>query len=176
MKLSIGGALRALRLREEVKRMKFVMEVNMNAPSFDNHPEQQMYNILQNVCAMLIDGLVYRDLRDEDGFVVGKWNIVLDEELDKEKMLEKSDYQKAVWAQTACNLSGIVFEFSELMKKICNESNKYGHGTDWKNQHPICRLFAEQIQHLTSKTDYFDAYSECEKGAGNDKSMSKENR
>jgi hypothetical protein len=76
--------------------------------------------------------------------------------------LSPQDYKDAVFTQTACNLSGIVFSFAKVMQKICNEANAQGHGTDWKNQHSICRLYAEQIAFLTSGKDWHEAYNECE--------------
>jgi hypothetical protein len=75
-------------------------------------------------------------------------------------MIEKKDYQDALHAQSACNLSGIVHSFSETLTRIWEEANENGKGTDWVNKHPICILFAEQISHL-AKGDYFDAYKVC---------------
>jgi len=77
--------------------------------------------------------------------------------------LTKNDYQKALDSQTACNLSGIVFSFAEIMKRICNEDRNLNEGTEWRNKHPICRLFAEQIIHLTGNdTDsWFAAFKKC---------------
>jgi hypothetical protein len=82
-------------------------------------------------------------------------------------MLEKRDYQEAVLAQGACNLSGIVHSFSEILSKIWDEAHEEKKGTDWVNNHPISVLFAEQITHLANagKRDYFEAYKICtEKG------------
>jgi len=76
--------------------------------------------------------------------------------------LTKDDYKLAIDVQSACNLSGVVFSFSRVMNKICKEAEKNKHGTDWKNNHPICRLFAEQIYHLTREKDYFEAHNECD--------------
>ena len=76
--------------------------------------------------------------------------------------IKKEDYQAALHSQSACNLSGVVFSFAQIMQRICDEANEKGEGTDWKNLHPICRLFAEQIMHLTGKTDYFEASKICE--------------
>ena len=89
--------------------------------------------------------------------------------MDKNKVdsgLQKSDFEFAIHSQSACNLSGIVFHFAETMHRIINEAKKNGHGTDWRNSHPICRLYAEQIYHLTRKTDWQKAYDECEEMAG----------
>ena len=93
---------------------------------------------------------------------------------DKE-MLTPNDYQSAIDSQSACNLSGIVFSFARVMQKICNEASTNGHGTDWKNKHPIAVMYAEQISHLTGvgdtyKTsdddmDYLKASDECERMA-----------
>lgn len=75
---------------------------------------------------------------------------------DKE-MLTAQDYQYALDSQTACNLSGIVHQFSRILHKLWNEAQAKGHGTDWVNQHPISRLYAEQIFFLASKKDYSEA-------------------
>lgn len=74
---------------------------------------------------------------------------------------ESRDYHNALLVQSACNLSGVVFDFSRIMQKICNQSTKEALGTDWKNHHPICRLFAEQIMHLTSEREYSEAFKIC---------------
>ena len=77
-------------------------------------------------------------------------------------MIEKRDYQNALFAQSACNLSGIVHSFSDIFGRIREEADKQGQGTDFINQHPICVLFAEQIKHLTLGThDYFNAHKIC---------------
>lgn len=82
------------------------------------------------------------------------------------EFLTPTDYERVLHSQDACNLSGIVFEFSRAMKKICNEANRDGRGTEWKNTHPISRLYAEQIMHLTSAKDWNEAYNECKKNSG----------
>lgn len=78
-------------------------------------------------------------------------------------MLEKIDYQNALSSQSACNLSGIVHSFSEILPKIWDEAREKGEGTDWVNNHPISVLFAEQITHLANNgnQDYFAAYKTC---------------
>jgi hypothetical protein len=75
--------------------------------------------------------------------------------------LTAKDYQTALDVQSACNLSGVVFSFAHIMEKICEDVK----GTDDRNNHAICRLFAEQIMFLTSSKDYMDAYNECEQKA-----------
>ncbi len=84
---------------------------------------------------------------------------------DTTEGLTAHDYQMAVYAQSACNLSGIDFEFARVMDKICTDAQRHGHGTEWKNTHPICRLYAEQIIHLAGGTDgesWRQAYRESE--------------
>ena len=62
-------------------------------------------------------------------------------------MIDKRFWQMALDVQCACNLSGVVFSFVEAMRAICDEAALQGKGTDWKNEHPICVLFATQIGH-----------------------------
>ncbi len=66
-------------------------------------------------------------------------------------------YDDALAVQSACNLSGVVQSFATHIRKIVKE----GKGTDYVNNHPVSRLFAEQISHLTRNKDYSDAYKEC---------------
>jgi len=87
--------------------------------------------------------------------------------------IKPDDYDKALQAQSACNLSGVVFSFAEIMQRICDQGREEGHGSDWRNKHPICRLFAEQIAHLsgagtpmsTIAPSYSKAYDACLAGA-----------
>lgn len=83
-----------------------------------------------------------------------------------DEYLTERDYQNAVCSQNACNLSGIVFEFARVMQKICNEAQREGHGTKWRNNHPIARLYAEQITHLTGGRDWKEAFVACHKNIG----------
>jgi len=88
---------------------------------------------------------------------------------DKE-MLTPNDYQSAIDSQSACNLSGIVFSFARVMQKICNEASVHGHGTEWKNKHPIAVMYAEQIKWLAGDSNggpraYTEASDECERMA-----------
>lgn len=69
------------------------------------------------------------------------------------QIVEPKDYQLAIDVQNGCNLSGVVFSFQLIMKKICNESNNLGFGTDWKNTHPISILFIDKMQDLTLKSN-----------------------
>lgn len=75
--------------------------------------------------------------------------------------------QWALDAQNACNLSGIVRSFARITDVLWEHARAGGHGTTWVNTHPISRLFAEQIAHLTKTGDdavtYCAAYEACER-------------
>lgn len=81
------------------------------------------------------------------------------------QLLSPEDYKDAIFVQSACNLSGLVHGFSRVMSRINAEARTLGKGTDWINNHPICRLYAEQVYHLTRNTAYHTAYDECEERA-----------
>lgn len=75
------------------------------------------------------------------------------------------DYEMALESQSACNLSGIVKSLALVMDRIWEEARAAGQGTEWVNTHCICRLYAEQIYHLSSgnkDTSYGDAYNAVE--------------
>jgi len=79
-------------------------------------------------------------------------------------MLTKRHFQQALDSQSTCNLSGIVNSLNETMTHIWEEARANGHGTEWVNKHPICRLYAEQISFLAgSDTDsYMKASNDIE--------------
>ena len=54
----------------------------------------------------------------------------------------------ALFAQNACNLSGIVYAYADAMRAICEASRLTGSGTMVRNKHPIAQLFAVQVAHL----------------------------
>lgn len=81
-------------------------------------------------------------------------------------VLSRKDYQTALDIQDACNLSGVVFTFAKIMKRLCNTANLEGHGTDWKNTHPIVQLFCDKLADLAQVRDftaYIKATGEVEK-------------
>ena len=53
--------------------------------------------------------------------------------------------QESLNVQNACNLSGVVHGFSRAMTDLCEHVS----GTDAKNNHPICILWADKIAQLT---------------------------
>lgn len=60
-------------------------------------------------------------------------------ESERENGLGPNDYYQAILVQNACNLCGVVQSFAEILPRIKTDS------TAARNEHPICRLFAEQI-------------------------------
>jgi len=57
--------------------------------------------------------------------------------------------RKAIEVQDACNLSAVVHSMDETMSDLWAMARALGKGTDWVNNHPICRLYASKIAHLT---------------------------
>jgi hypothetical protein len=77
-------------------------------------------------------------------------------------MTMKSAAQTAIDVQSACNLSGVARSFAEITAFL----RESGLDTPTTNTHPICRLFAEQISHLThagmgDAESYSRAYDAC---------------
>ena len=83
-----------------------------------------------------------------------------------DERLSPKDYQDAVFAQNACNLSGIVHTFSRVMNKIWVEARATGNdNTDWVNTHPIAVLYASKVGSLANSEDlqsYSEAHDACE--------------
>ena len=55
----------------------------------------------------------------------------------------------AIQAQDACNLSAVVHSMDETMSDLWAMARATDKGTDWVNNHPVCRLYASKIAHLT---------------------------
>ena len=80
--------------------------------------------------------------------------------------ITQKDYADAIAVQDACNLSGVVHSFSNIVSRLWDEARVTGEGTDWVNQHPICVLFADKIASLTRVgvddiEGYTQAYNIC---------------
>lgn len=71
----------------------------------------------------------------------------------------------AIEVQDACNLSGVVRSFAQITETLWDEARKQGHGTDWVNQHPVSKLFADKISSLARVQEnlsaYLQAFDEC---------------
>ena len=56
----------------------------------------------------------------------------------------------ALQVQDASNLSGVVGSFSQIISEVRVRLESEGKGgTDNVNMHPVCRLFADKVAHLT---------------------------
>lgn len=73
-------------------------------------------------------------------------------------MLTSKDYEFAMYSQDACNLSGLAKSLSNVIDRIWEEARAQGKGTEYVNNHPIVRLYVEQMRHLC-RTPYSEAYS-----------------
>lgn len=62
--------------------------------------------------------------------------------------LEAELIKEAWQAQNACNLSGVVFSFNKAMIQLCEITRHLNHGTQWRNEHMICKLYASKIAQL----------------------------
>ena len=63
--------------------------------------------------------------------------------------LTRRDWQNAIDVQDACNLSGVVHTFSDVISRIWWEANKRGEGTNWVNTHPIVVLYVSKLATLS---------------------------
>lgn len=85
-------------------------------------------------------------------------------------MTLKEAAQSALDVQDACNLSGVVFTFAQVMQTLCDVDAKYHMSTSWKNTHPIVTLFLEQLANLNgykgTTTEFLDAIHKVREIAG----------
>jgi hypothetical protein len=79
---------------------------------------------------------------------------------DEQKEKLKREYEMALLSQSACNLSGLVHHLSKAMELIWEEAREQGQGTDYVNNHPIVRLYVEQMSFLC-RADYSKSYQTC---------------
>ena len=74
--------------------------------------------------------------------------------------------QTALDVQDACNLSGVLASFKEIVHEVIwPEANKLGKGTEYVNTHPIVTLFLSKLCSLNCglyECDYLHASDACE--------------
>jgi hypothetical protein len=74
--------------------------------------------------------------------------------------------QTAIDCQDACNLSGVLASFKEIVHEVIwPEARKLGKGTEYVNRHPIVTLFIYKLACLNSaymECDYLHASDACE--------------
>lgn len=66
----------------------------------------------------------------------------------------------ALDCQDACNLSGVAFDFAGAVDAICEEQQRLGESTEWKNRHPIAALFLSKLDSLNGRQSDAD-FSAC---------------
>lgn len=63
--------------------------------------------------------------------------------------IERKLAKDALDVQNACNLSGVVHEFSRAMDSLWSLARYAGEGTEWVNTHPVSILYSSKIASLT---------------------------
>lgn len=82
-------------------------------------------------------------------------------------VLTIDDYRNAIDATSACNVSGLIRQLSEITERIWNCDKQHGIGTYFVNHHPIIQLYAYQIAYLSHNREpiewegFSDAYKYC---------------
>ena len=64
------------------------------------------------------------------------------------------------------HLTALVPSFAVRMREVCDEANRLGKGTDWRNQHTVVKEFVRRIVFLTGSREglnAFNALDECER-------------
>ena len=56
--------------------------------------------------------------------------------------------QLALYAQDACNASGIVFDLADFVDELEEERARLGQDEDWLLNHPVLILFADKLDDL----------------------------
>lgn len=73
----------------------------------------------------------------------------------------------AIDVQDACNLSGVTFSFAKVMQAICDDGRASPHkGTDWRNNHPVAKLFIWKMALLNGievNGDFGEPYDMCKR-------------
>jgi hypothetical protein len=75
----------------------------------------------------------------------------------------------AICVANACNLSGVVRSFAKVFDQLPNDK-----GTDWRNNHPVCILYAQAICNIQgvnydATMKYYWAYGWCDEAAKGNK-------
>ena len=72
----------------------------------------------------------------------------------------------ALDCQDACNLSGVLASFKEIVHEVIwPEARRLGKGSEWVNKHCICVLFLSKLCSLNGgyyECDYLHASDACE--------------
>jgi hypothetical protein len=70
--------------------------------------------------------------------------------------------QTALDVQDACNLSGVLASFKEIVHEVLwPEARRLGKGTEWVNNHYVVTLFLSKLTDLNHNQDFSQAYDAC---------------
>lgn len=73
----------------------------------------------------------------------------------------KEAAQTALDVQDACNLSGVLRSFQEIVSEVIwPEAQRLGKGTEWVNQHCVCALFLAKLCDLNRREEFSEASAE----------------
>ena len=64
------------------------------------------------------------------------------------------------------HLTQLIPRFAARMHHLCEESHRFGHSTDWRNEHPSAQEFVRKIVSVTRSRErnrIFDAFTLCER-------------
>lgn len=57
--------------------------------------------------------------------------------------------QEALDVQNACNLSGVIHRWSDVISDLWSIAQESSRGTEWVNRHPINKAFASKVGDLS---------------------------
>lgn len=137
----------------EIFGQDFCDSSNVTSPGNTYHPKLKLHHAALQIAVEQLENK--QDQDPEDTF-------------EKRPKVTPVDYQVALNVQSASNLSAVVYSWSRIMENICREAQRLNEGTQWKNEHPINRLFAEQVMHLTGGCEYSKAYQEAKEKTNED--------
>ncbi len=79
---------------------------------------------------------------------------------EREKEQLRKEYETALLVKGVSNLSGLVHGLAQAMKFISLEANEQGRGREYVNNHPIVRVYLQQMKSLCT-ADYAASYKTC---------------
>lgn len=85
------------------------------------------------------------------------------------KLTLKQAAQVVIDCQNACNLSGLVHDFPNIVRAVREESDRLCKGTVWINTHPIVVMMVSKLADLSrysygdEQTNFGKAYDACKR-------------
>jgi hypothetical protein len=77
--------------------------------------------------------------------------------------------KQVIMLQDACNLSGLVHDFPNMINAVWEEARRQEKGTDWVNTHPIVIMMVSKLGDLSrytygdEQTNFGKAYDACQR-------------